>query len=70
MRNKKAIAHSSSTLASVKKEMSKPRVVHSARPDPNTAANGGRVDLVSHDEAAAKGNARKALNAYAKAVGI
>lgn len=70
MRNRKARKQSSSPLASVKREMSEPRVVQSARRDPDTLANGGHVDLVSHDEAATKAEAMRALVGYAKAVGM
>lgn len=71
MQNRKARKQSaSSTLASVKREMSKPRVVQSARRDPDTLANGGHMDIVSHAEAVTKAEAMRALVGYAKAVGI
>ena len=71
MRKSRARKQSSSaTLASVKKEMSKPRVVQSARTDPDTLSNRGYMDLVSHDEAVTKAEAMRALVGYAKAVGI
>ena len=71
MRNRKARRQSSSTtLASVKREMSTPRVVQSARRDPDTLANGGHMDLVSYAEAVTKAEAMRALVGYAKPVGI
>lgn len=71
MQNRKSRKQSpSSTLASVKREMSKPRVVQSARRDPDTLANGGHMDIVSHAEAVTRAEAMRALLGYAKAVGI
>ena len=69
-KSKARIQSSAATLASVKKEMAKPRVAESARQDPDTLANGGRIAVVSRDEAASKIEARRALLSYGKKVGV
>jgi hypothetical protein len=71
MRNRKSQQQSpSSTLANIKREMSKPRLGQSARRDPDTLANGGHMNIVFHAEAVTKAAAVRALVEYAKAVGI
>jgi hypothetical protein len=53
------------TLASVKKEMAKPRVAESARPD----THGGRLAVFSKEETARRAETEKVLLDYGKKVG-
>jgi hypothetical protein len=57
------------TLSSVKKEMAKPRVAASARQAADTLANGGRMAVVSNDEAARRVETERILLDYGKTVG-